>query len=153
MKVIRYERQVCTRCGGSGQFSYNAIDGSRCYGCGGSGQQLTRNGKAAKKRVAKMIDDMCTVPVSSIVAGQSVYVSVGLHDAKKYHRAITGAHSQVSGGSVGEDGKVTPFLALDFAKGTHCFHQGATIRRRPTADEWRTIATKADTWKGATVEQ
>lgn len=28
---------VCRRCGGSGSYSFNAMDGSRCYGCGGFG--------------------------------------------------------------------------------------------------------------------
>jgi hypothetical protein len=28
----------CSRCSGSGQYSWNAIDGSRCFGCGGAGQ-------------------------------------------------------------------------------------------------------------------
>jgi len=28
---------VCTRCGGSGSYSFNQTDGSRCYGCNGRG--------------------------------------------------------------------------------------------------------------------
>ena len=28
---------VCPRCGGSGHYSYNQMDGTRCYGCNGSG--------------------------------------------------------------------------------------------------------------------
>ena len=28
---------VCTRCSGSGHYSYNSFDGTRCYGCQGSG--------------------------------------------------------------------------------------------------------------------
>ena len=28
---------TCSRCGGSGHYSYNQLDGTRCYGCGGSG--------------------------------------------------------------------------------------------------------------------
>lgn len=28
---------VCGRCGGSGRYSFNQIDGSRCYGCNGKG--------------------------------------------------------------------------------------------------------------------
>jgi len=28
---------ICSRCGGSGSYSFNQIDGSRCYGCNGSG--------------------------------------------------------------------------------------------------------------------
>ena len=30
-------RGVCPRCGGSGHYSYNQMDGTRCYGCMGSG--------------------------------------------------------------------------------------------------------------------
>lgn len=29
--------KVCRRCGGSGTYSFNQIDGSRCYGCNGLG--------------------------------------------------------------------------------------------------------------------
>ena len=29
--------EVCGRCGGTGHFSYNQMDGSTCYGCSGSG--------------------------------------------------------------------------------------------------------------------
>lgn len=34
--------QTCGRCGGSGNYSFNQIDGTRCYGCGGSGQVLPK---------------------------------------------------------------------------------------------------------------
>lgn len=30
-------RGACPRCGGSGHYSYNSMDGTRCYGCNGSG--------------------------------------------------------------------------------------------------------------------
>ena len=39
---LLFDRQVCTRCGGTGRYSFNQIDGDRCYGCSGSGQQITR---------------------------------------------------------------------------------------------------------------
>ncbi|MGK2898576.1 MAG: hypothetical protein ACSLE9_07795 [Burkholderiaceae bacterium] len=35
-----YPRKSCTRCGGIGRYSYNQLDGERCYGCGGTGRQL-----------------------------------------------------------------------------------------------------------------
>jgi len=35
---IRYK--ACGRCGGSGRYSYNLKDGSRCYGCSGVGKQM-----------------------------------------------------------------------------------------------------------------
>jgi len=33
---------VCSRCGGSGSFSYNRQDGTMCYGCGGSGHMAPK---------------------------------------------------------------------------------------------------------------
>lgn len=31
---------VCSRCGGSGRYSFNPIDGDRCFGCSGHGKML-----------------------------------------------------------------------------------------------------------------
>lgn len=41
------EIEICGRCGGGGRYSYNQIDGDRCYGCGGSGKRYTKRGKTA----------------------------------------------------------------------------------------------------------
>jgi hypothetical protein len=47
---------VCSRCGGSGHYSYNQIDGSRCYGCNGRGKKAAKLTKAvfaaAQEKVA-----------------------------------------------------------------------------------------------------
>lgn len=43
-----FEREVCGRCGGCGRYSYNQIDGDRCYGCNGTGERLTKRGAAAR---------------------------------------------------------------------------------------------------------
>lgn len=34
--------RVCGRCAGSGRYSFNAIDGDRCYGCGGKGHLVAK---------------------------------------------------------------------------------------------------------------
>jgi hypothetical protein len=48
--------KVCSRCGGTGRFSYNQIDGDRCYGCSGLERQLIAPTPAlvaeAKARIA-----------------------------------------------------------------------------------------------------
>lgn len=36
-KMVVKVRMACPRCGGSGHFSYNQMDGTMCYGCMGSG--------------------------------------------------------------------------------------------------------------------
>lgn len=49
----------CPRCGGSGHYSYNQMDGTRCYGCGGSGiktmnvRWYTDKERAAQDRAAE----------------------------------------------------------------------------------------------------
>lgn len=42
-----FETQTCTRCGGSGRYSYNQMHGDRCYGCNGRGIAYTKRGAAA----------------------------------------------------------------------------------------------------------
>ena len=53
---VEYEREECGRCGGSGQHSYNQVDGSRCYGCGGTGKRLTKRGAAARAFASSLLD-------------------------------------------------------------------------------------------------
>lgn len=36
---------TCSRCGGSGRYSFNLLHGTRCYGCGGTGKQKTKPAK------------------------------------------------------------------------------------------------------------
>lgn len=46
---MTFETRPCVRCDGSGQYSWNSTDGSRCYGCSGRGRVLTADGLAAKE--------------------------------------------------------------------------------------------------------
>lgn len=43
----RFETTTCTRCGGSGRYSYCQMHGSTCFKCGSSGRQYTARGAAA----------------------------------------------------------------------------------------------------------
>jgi hypothetical protein len=47
---IGFESQTCGRCNGSGHYSFNMMDGTRCYGCGGSGVVYTKRGRAARSQ-------------------------------------------------------------------------------------------------------
>jgi len=47
-KKLLFESKTCTRCGGSGQFSWCQMHGSTCFGCGGNGLMLTKRGKVAQ---------------------------------------------------------------------------------------------------------
>ena len=56
MTAIKYERETCGRCGGSGRFSYNQIDGDRCYGCSGTGEKLTKRGSVAREYATSILE-------------------------------------------------------------------------------------------------
>lgn len=57
-KMVVKIKATCSRCGGSGHYSYNSLDGTRCYGCGGRGYNIsevrayTEKEKAALDRAA-----------------------------------------------------------------------------------------------------
>jgi hypothetical protein len=47
---------TCSRCGGSGHYSYNVIDGTVCFGCRGSGSKLPRITKTVAREAKRRID-------------------------------------------------------------------------------------------------
>lgn len=51
-----FECEVCGRCGGCGRYSYNQIDGDKCYGCNGTGWRLTKRGAAARAFYRAMLE-------------------------------------------------------------------------------------------------
>jgi hypothetical protein len=48
-KPTLFESDVCTRCGGCGNYSWNAMTGSRCFKCGGRGRTMTKRGAEAQR--------------------------------------------------------------------------------------------------------
>jgi hypothetical protein len=47
MNDQKLETKTCGRCGGSGEYSFNQMHGSTCYGCGGQKIVFTKRGAAA----------------------------------------------------------------------------------------------------------
>lgn len=64
-----FETATCSRCGGSGNYSYCQMHGTTCFGCGGSGHKLTKRGMAAQNWLRKQQ----TVSVSDLKVGDRVY--------------------------------------------------------------------------------
>lgn len=66
--ALRFEREVCSRCHGTGEHSRCEMYGTTCFKCHGEGQALTRRAAAARAwMVAKRI-----IKVSEIVPGMVV---------------------------------------------------------------------------------
>lgn len=60
-----FETATCTRCGGSGRYSFNMMTGDRCFGCGGKGVKLTKRGAAARA----FYDESMKTPVEELKVG------------------------------------------------------------------------------------
>jgi len=75
-----WEVQTCSRCGGCGEYSFNMIDGTRCYGCGGSGLKLTKRGAEAKAFYQRSLESI----VKDVQVGDYVFEYVNVKGARKW---------------------------------------------------------------------
>ncbi len=79
MTTIKYEKKECTRCGGSGSYSFNLRHGTMCYGCSGSGEQLTTNGKRAMKRMKEFKAENYSRLASDVEVGSFINENDGCY--------------------------------------------------------------------------
>lgn len=71
---IKYDTQPCSRCGGSGQHSYNSFTGeTKCYKCDGSGTQLTKQAKKAREAVVAERKRVMEVSPKTVKVGDAIY--------------------------------------------------------------------------------
>lgn len=63
-----FETKTCSRCGGTGKFSYNLMHGDMCYGCRGTGIQYTKRGKIART----FYEDSLKIPASELKVGMGI---------------------------------------------------------------------------------
>ena len=68
---IEFQKEECSRCGGSGKMPY-AVYGGVCFKCKGKGQMFSRAGRAAYKRVRAVQEQVCSVPASSLKVGDRI---------------------------------------------------------------------------------
>jgi len=76
----RFERETCSRCGGSGSYSWCQRYGSTCFKCGGKKEVLTKRGAAAAARMNALLSRPYsevqvgdTIRMSSVTVGGDVY--------------------------------------------------------------------------------
>jgi hypothetical protein len=72
---ITYDTQTCGRCLGTGHYSYNRMDGTRCYGCSGSGRRLTKPAARSRELLKQWTAEHLTVPASTLQPGDRIYVN------------------------------------------------------------------------------
>lgn len=144
-----FEHTTCSRCGGSGEYSYCLSYGTRCFKCGGAGWTFTARGQAA----ANLFVDSLKVRVEDVQVGQTVRVEgVPGYISSFWLKVETISEPRISskvwrqheGGTEEWDGKPgtwVPTLSVDFSgtrKGrpaSASFNLSSMVRIGHTAEE------------------
>lgn len=83
-----FETKLCTRCHGTGEYSYCAGYGTRCFKCHGAKVTLTKRGAAARR----YWESLCSVPAKELKPGDTIEVTSVTHGGQvfSYIATVTG---------------------------------------------------------------
>ena len=122
MAKINYETETCTRCAGSGHFSYNRMTGTRCFKCGGEKITYTKRGAAA----LAFAKSLANRKVETICIGEVVLFGNG------GRLTVVSTAIEKSGVSTKnqETGEWVPMMQINLTgpKFTKSFYVGDTVR-------------------------
>jgi hypothetical protein len=157
--TVTYEMKTCGRCGGSGNYSYCAMYGTRCFKCGGSKRVLSAAGAKASKAVKVFIAAHFSVPVEALVVGDRIKVesvtrtiaSIATDGGSKY-----GIGKDAAGNTIWED-----YVTLTFTKpvpsafgpySSHGYCKGTPVIKAVAGADWdRVVAFARTLTKGVSV--
>lgn len=81
--ATRFETETCSRCGGTGHYSYNSFSGTRCFKCGGTKIVFTKRGAVARDHFYRLFE----LSASEVTAGMFVYThGAKLNSSKKWRK-------------------------------------------------------------------
>jgi hypothetical protein len=117
-RKLLFESKTCSRCGGSGKFSWCQMHGSMCFGCHGDGVVLTKKGKAAqvwlnaKKRKSSDAVEIGEWVLSEGIPGFSASVWIKIDEVKGEgaERVISGLSKRGERHSFGAGMELRMFL-------------------------------------------
>ncbi len=91
-----FESTECSRCLGSGRYSFNLMHGSMCYGCQGKGWKFTKRGRAAYDYFTSLLSK----PIRDLQVGDLVrdtydakfrrVIEITIREDGKYHVQMNG---------------------------------------------------------------
>lgn len=64
--------EVCSRCHGTGNYSYNEVDGTTCYGCSGSGFKIIKRAEKAYSAFRNAYKEAQTPQVMNLQIGDQI---------------------------------------------------------------------------------
>jgi hypothetical protein len=111
-----FETKVCSRCGGSGKYSYCQSYGSTCFKCSGKGAVYTVRGLAAIAYARSLRE----VEVRTVEVGWLMWVASSPLGGKSGWLKVTEAMHQ-SGSRWGKDGEWMPYWDISHSGGGQGF--------------------------------
>lgn len=126
--VRQLETETCSRCWGSGNYSYCQTHGTTCFKCGGSGKTYTKRGAAA----AMYLKDLRSKLAGQFVVGDLFYMDSIPGFAKGGFSAVT-AVEFVTGAQL-------------HAAGQRSYTNGV---EQPQQDQVRITTEKRGSWQGS----
>lgn len=121
--ATKFETESCSRCGGSGHYSYNSISGTRCFKCGGAKIVLTKRGSVARDYFYALFE----LPASEVIAGMFVHKDGrNLNSSKKWRKVeavgVSSCVAIVNGVKVKQDK-----IELTFNDHTYCLFPSSKV--------------------------
>lgn len=85
LKMAGFETETCSRCGGTGEFSYCQMYGRTCFRCGGKRITLTPRGAAA----SNYLKELRSVPAAEIKIGDRIKFPMITMGGQSYTKIAT----------------------------------------------------------------
>jgi ribosomal protein L40E len=114
----QFENVTCTRCGGTGKYSWNPIELDRCRKCGGSGFCFTKRGQAAFQHYLASQN----VAVEELEAGMFIW------DTIKNNRWVRIESIGRSASCAILNGQHVHYIEIETSRATHCVFPETTVR-------------------------
>ncbi len=152
MREIKYDRIDCSRCGGTGHYSYNAMDGTICFKCRGAKKTLSHPAAKSLKLVEGFKVGLLSTSASEIEVGDAFK---SINSNRRYAKVIEVRPVETNGSKSLRDGEMIPLLALVVMEGetqlAMNFAPEDPVLRFPDHDEFTEMMEFARDLPGVTV--
>jgi hypothetical protein len=106
-----FEIETCSRCGGTGNYSYCQMHGTRCFKCSGKKDVLTKRGLAA----LEFYRGLSTKTADQIVPGDVIWSEAGPFSKGFWSTVVEARWTRTDGTeccTIGKDGQRNPFFMV-----------------------------------------
>jgi hypothetical protein len=133
------EIETCSRCGGSGEYSYCQMYGTKCFKCHGTGKVYTKRGLAAKM----FFEASLTKTVLDLAVGEKILSDGGMVNSKPQWYTVQSLEKM-------DDGTIT--IHTDKCTFSH-YAVSSTFRVAATAEKKAEAMIAAEAYQNTLTQQ